>query len=68
MNNFFLKCLRLCGDVKETRSAASAIEAISPEKVLLSVAGDLHWSASLDEVPCDSSPISFPNHLQSPLE
>ena len=51
MNKICLKCHLLCGDVKETRSAALATEAISPEKVLLTVASDLRWSASLDEVP-----------------
>lgn len=56
---------RICGDIEEARSAASAIVVVPAEKVLLRVASDLRRCPSLDEVPRDSSPIAFPNLLKS---
>ena len=59
---------RFGGDVEEARSAASSIEIVSAEKVLLSMTCDLCWSSSFHEIPGDSSPVSFSNFLQSNQE
>lgn len=56
---------RIGGDIKEARSAATAIVIVPAKKVLLRVASDLRRRPSLDEVSRDSSPIAFPNLLES---
>jgi len=59
---------RISSDIKEARSAATAIDVESPEEVLLSVTCDLSRSSSLDEVSRDSSPVSLSDLLQSNKE
>ena len=56
------------GDVEEARSAAAAVEIGAAEEVLLSMACNLRWRASLHEVSRYSSPVSFPYLLQSEQE
>ncbi|XLR36234.1 hypothetical protein S83_064134 [Arachis hypogaea] len=59
---------RIGGDVKEAGSTATAVEIAPAEEVLLSMAGDLRGRPSLDVVPRDPSPITFPYLLQSHQE
>ena len=59
---------RVGGDVEEARAAAAAIAVAPAEEVFLSVTRNLSWSAALDVVSRDSSPVSPSNLGQSKEE
>lgn len=41
----------LSGDVEKTRSTATPIMIVSPEKILLSMTCNLSWCSCLDKIP-----------------
>jgi len=56
---------RIRGDIEEAGSTAATIEVASAQEVFLRVASNLSWGSSLNKIPRDSSPVSFPHFLQS---